>query len=89
MDDGKNTLVALGSNLDGQRLPSIVGIQQNGKPALVASRLYVHPEHPEWGAWMSVGGLWPAMKLTDAAGLSVLITRQVPASVAENAHATR
>ena len=89
IDDGRNTLVQLGSSLEGQRLPSVVGIQQNGKPAIVASRLYVHPERPQASAWLYVAGLWPALRMKDSAGLTVNITRQVPASAMEGNHAQR
>jgi hypothetical protein len=89
VDDRKNSLIQLGGTMEGQRMPSVVGIGQNGKPALVASRLYIHPGDSTQGAWLYIQGLWPALRLQDAAGLSVLITRQVPASVAEATHAAR
>jgi len=89
VDDGRNTLINLGTAMDGQRMPSVVGIQQNGKPALVASRLYIHPERQQDSAWFYVQGLHPALALKDAAGMSVLITRQVPVSVQEQTHAQR
>jgi Conjugal transfer protein len=75
MDDGKNTLVKFPGTLDGVRVPVVQGIQQNGAPALVQSRLYVRPEH---GAWLYVQGLWPALRLTDAAGIKVKVVRDVP-----------
>jgi Conjugal transfer protein len=82
-DDGKNTLIHLPGTLEGQQLPSVIGLQQNGATAIVASRLYVRPDHPEDGAVLYVQGLHPALRLKDAAQLVVLIVRQVPASVKE------
>lgn len=75
VDDGKNTLIRFPGLGEGMRLPIASGIQQNGKPALVQSRLYIRREH---GAWLYVQGLWPALELTDAAGMKVKITRQSP-----------
>jgi hypothetical protein len=81
VDDGQNTLIHLPTNLAGQRMPVVTGIQQNGKPALVQSRLYVRKDRPQDGAWLYVQGLWPALELTDSAGLKVKIVRQVPPPV--------
>jgi type IV secretory pathway VirB9-like protein len=81
LDDGRNTLLKFRGTLDGARVPVVSGVQQNGSLALVHSRWYVRPEH---GAWLYVQGLWPALQLTDAQGLSVRVVRQVPpATVAE------
>lgn len=79
VDDGVNTLVMFGASLEGQRMPAVTGLQQNGTPAIVASRLYVHPQKQAESAWvLYVQGLHPALLLKDAAGISVKIVRQVP-----------
>jgi type IV secretory pathway VirB9-like protein len=75
LDDGRNTLIKLPGLLEGIRPPVVNGIQQNGKPALVASRLYIRPGH---GAWLYVQGLHPALDLVDAAEMRVRIVRQPP-----------
>lgn len=75
IDDGKVTLIRLPNAMDGIRAPIASGIQQNGQPALVSTRLYMRPEH---GAWLYVQGLWPAIELRDAAGITVRAVRQVP-----------
>jgi type IV secretory pathway VirB9-like protein len=75
LDDGKNTLIKFPGLLEGIRVPVVSGIQPDGKPALVQSRLYVRPEH---GAWMYIQGLWPALQLKDAAGTGVKLVRQPP-----------
>src|SRR4029077_4234469 len=75
LDDGHNTLIKFPGLLEGIRVPVVSGIQQDGKPALVQSRLYVRPEH---GAWLYIQGLWPALVLKDAAGVAVKIVRQPP-----------
>jgi type IV secretory pathway VirB9-like protein len=81
LDDGTNTLLRFRGMLEGIRMPVISGVQQNGRLALVHSRWYVRPEH---GAWLYVQGLWPALQLTDAQGLSVRVVRQgPPVTVAE------
>lgn len=82
-DDGKNTLIHLPSTLEGQKMPAVMGVGQNGALEIVASRLYVRPGHPEEGAVFYVQGLRPAIRLKDSAGLTVLIVRSVPASVKE------
>jgi hypothetical protein len=74
-DDGTNTLIRFRTEFEGVRLPLVSGVQQDGQPALVQSRLYVRPGH---GAWLWVQGLWPALRLQDAAGITVKVVRQVP-----------
>ena len=76
IDDGMNTLVKFRTDFTGVRLPIVSGVQQNGQPALVQSRLYVRPG--TGAAWLWVQGLWPAFRLKDAAGITVKIVRQVP-----------
>ena len=76
VDDGKNTLVKFATDFEGVRLPVVSGVQQNGQPALVQSRLYVRPG--AGAAWLWVQGLWPALRLKDAAGITVKVVRQVP-----------
>ncbi len=83
LDDGRNTLIKFRDTLDGIRLPVVQGIQQNGMPALVQSRLYVREDH---GAWLYVQGLWPALQLKDGAGQRVKMMRQVPLATAEPHH---
>jgi type IV secretory pathway VirB9-like protein len=78
IDDGRNTLVKFSTNFEGQRLPVVSGLQQNGTPALVQSRLFVHKDDPEQGSWLYIQGLWPALRLKDAAGLQVKAVRQPP-----------
>lgn len=80
VDDGKNTLIRFPGLGEGLRLPIVTGIKQNGKPALAQSRLYIRPEH---GAWLYVQGLWPALELSDDAGIKVRITRQPPTALTE------
>jgi len=83
VDDGDNTLVKFPGTLQGIRIPVVQGIQQTGEPALVQSRLYVRPDQ---GAWLYVQGLWPALRLTDAAGIKVKVVRDVP-KLTEVSHA--
>jgi Conjugal transfer protein len=78
LDDGTNTVVQFGTSLDGQRLPAIVGLDQMGKPTIVASRLYVPPDARQGHPWLYVQGLHPALQLKDGAGLAVTIVREVP-----------
>lgn len=80
VDDGKSSLIKLPESIEGMRLPVVMGIQQNGAPALVQSRLYTRPGH---GAWIFVQGLWPALQMRDAAGLTVKIVREVPPGAQE------
>ena len=75
VDDGMNTLIKFRTQFEGVRLPVLNGVQQNGQPALVQTRLYVRPDA---GAWLWVQGLWPALTLKDAAGITVKVVRQVP-----------
>jgi len=75
VDDGKNTMIKFPTQFDGIRMPVVQGIQQNGSPALVQSRLYQRPEH---GAWLYVQGLWPALSVRDAAGITVKVVRHTP-----------
>jgi type IV secretory pathway VirB9-like protein len=82
LDDGKNTLIRFRGSLDGLRVPVVQGLQQNGKPALVQSRLYVRPEH---GAWLYVQGVWSGLTLQDPAGIRVTVSRQTPQEGATHA----
>jgi len=75
VDDGKNTMIRFPTQFDGIRLPVVQGIQQNGSPALVQSRFYQRPEH---GAWIYIQGLWPALQVKDAAGITVKLIRRPP-----------
>src|SRR5262245_29155342 len=75
VDDGANTMIKFPNQFDGIRLPVVQGIQQNGNPALVQSRLF---QRPEFGAWMYVPGLWPALEVKDGAGIKVKLIRQPP-----------
>jgi hypothetical protein len=88
-DDGSNTLVKFARALDWTRSPVVVGMAQNGKPAITPNRYWTRPEAPEEGAWLFVQGLWPALQLRDSAGLTVKIVRQVPQQLAarEGSHA--
>lgn len=76
LDDGKHTLIKFATDFEGIRLPILSGVQQNGQPALVQSRLYVRPG--TGAAWLWVQGLWPALRLKDAAGITVKVVRHVP-----------
>jgi len=82
LDDGHNTLIKFKGSLDGIRMPVVQGINQAGKPELVQSRLFVREEY---GAFLYVAGLWPALMLKDAAGLAVQATRQPPATPGKDA----
>jgi Conjugal transfer protein len=80
VDDGHNTLVKFRTSLEGQRMPAVVGLDQAGKPILVSSRLYVHPDKQERGGyWLFFHGMHPAFILKDAAGITVKVVRQAPA----------
>jgi hypothetical protein len=81
VDDGMNTLVQFAASLEGQQMPAVVGLDQTGKPVIVASRLYVHREQATIGQasfWLYIQGLHPAFLLKDSAGLTVRVVRQVP-----------
>jgi type IV secretory pathway VirB9-like protein len=75
VDDGHSTLISLPLGMDALRVPIVSGIQQNGAPALVSSRLHYRPAH---GYWLWAQGIWPALELRDASGIIVRAERQVP-----------
>ena len=77
-DDGQNTLIKFARALDWTRAPVVVGIAQNGKPAITPNRYLTRPGAPEEGAWLFCQGLWPKLSLRDSAGLTVGITRMPP-----------
>jgi Conjugal transfer protein len=83
VDDGRNTLVRLGQTLEGQRMPVVAGVLQNGKEAIVSSRLYMREDRLQDGAWMYIQGLHPAFVLRDAGGATVKVVRQVPPSLVQ------
>jgi Conjugal transfer protein len=78
MDDGKNTLVRFGASLEGQRMPVVMGLDQQGKDRLVASRLYVHPDKKDDGYFLLIGQLHPAFRLKDSSGQTLKVVRQPP-----------
>jgi type IV secretion system protein VirB9 len=81
-DDGTRTYVKFAEALTYTRAPGVFGLTPQGHTALVQSHMYVIPGQPERGAWLLVQGLWPALELTDSAGLTVKVVRQTPQTVA-------